>query len=177
VAKQCKKTAKASNDYQKLTPKRKRFVDEYCIDFNGTQAAIRAGYSSKTANEQAARLLAIVSVKKAVEERKSKIAEKNQLKVADVINELKKIGFSDITQVVDWNNLNLTFKNSSDLPADAKGAIASISETPNGGKVIKLHDKVKALELLGRYLNMFTDKLQVDSSGVNLVLNMSGKKE
>ena len=63
--------------YMKLSPKRQRFVDEYCADFNGTQAAIRAGYSARTANEQAAALLAIPSVKEAVEERKKSIRRKS----------------------------------------------------------------------------------------------------
>ena len=59
-----------------LTPKNGRFVKEYLVDLNGTQAAIRAGYSPKTANEQAARLLANVSVRKVIdegEERKAKV--------------------------------------------------------------------------------------------------------
>jgi len=63
--------------HMKLSPKRQRFVDEYCADFNGTQAAIRAGYSARTANEQAAALLAIPSVKEAVEERKKSIRRKS----------------------------------------------------------------------------------------------------
>jgi hypothetical protein len=63
--------------YNKLSPKRQRFVDEYCADFNGTQAAIRAGYSPRTANEQAASLLAIPSVKAAVEERRKSIRKRS----------------------------------------------------------------------------------------------------
>lgn len=51
-----------------LTPKQQIFVKEYLVDLNGTQAAIRAGYSERTANEQAARLLAKVSVQQAVQE-------------------------------------------------------------------------------------------------------------
>ena len=64
-----KKPANQDPDHP-LTPKRQKFVEEYCVDFNGTQAAIRAGYSPRTANEQACALLAIPSVKKAVEIRK-----------------------------------------------------------------------------------------------------------
>lgn len=63
--------------YSKLSPKRQRFVDEYVVDFNGTQAAIRAGYSPKTANEQAASMLAIPSVKEAVDERRRSIKRKS----------------------------------------------------------------------------------------------------
>lgn len=55
-----------------LTLKQSRFIDEYLIDLNGTQAAIRTGYSAKTANEQAARLLANVSIKKEIDERLAK---------------------------------------------------------------------------------------------------------
>jgi len=63
--------------YNQLSPKRQRFVDEYVVDFNGTQAAIRAGYAPKAANEQAARLLANASVKAAVEERRKSIRKKS----------------------------------------------------------------------------------------------------
>ena len=63
--------------YDQLSPKRQRFVDEYVVDFNGTQAAIRAGYAPKAANEQAARLLANASVKAAIEERRKSIRKKS----------------------------------------------------------------------------------------------------
>jgi phage terminase small subunit len=59
-----------------LTSKQKRFADEWLIDFNGTQAAIRAKYSAKTANEQAAQLLAKLSIKKYIDARKAELSEK-----------------------------------------------------------------------------------------------------
>ena len=58
-----------------MTPKQAAFIREYCVDRNGTQAAIRAGYSSKTANEQAARLLANVNIRAAVDELERQHAE------------------------------------------------------------------------------------------------------
>lgn len=60
----------------KLTPKQQRFVEEYLVDCNATQAAIRAGYSRKTANEQAARLLVNVSIKEAIALKQKKISSK-----------------------------------------------------------------------------------------------------
>jgi len=60
----------------KLTPKQQRFVDEYLIDCNATQAAIRAGYSERTANEQAARLLVNVSIKEAIALKQKEISSK-----------------------------------------------------------------------------------------------------
>ena len=159
-------------EYNKLSAKRQRFVDEYCIDFNGTQAAIRAGYSARTANEQAARLLATVSVKRALEEKRAEIAESSKLKVSDVIDELRNIAFSDITQVISFNNSKAKIKSSRKLSEDARKVIASVSQT-QAGLTIKMHDKVKALELLGRYLNIFTDRVEVDGCGLGLILNMN----
>lgn len=143
-------------EYNKLSAKRQRFVDEYCIDFNGTQAAIRAGYSVNSANMQAARLLANDNIRKALDEKRLEIAESSKLKVSDVIDELRNIAFSDITQVISFNNSKAKIKSSRKLSEDARKVIASVSQTQSG-LTIKMHDKVKALELLGRYLNIFTD--------------------
>ncbi|NCB44323.1 MAG: terminase small subunit [Clostridia bacterium] len=156
----------------KLPAKRQRFVDEYCVDFNGTQAAIRAGYSIKSANEQAARLLANDNVKKALDEKRLEIAESSKLKTSDVIDELRKIAFSDITQVISFSSAKAKVKSSRKLTEDAKKTIASVSQTQNG-LTVKLHDKVKALELLGRYLNIFTDRVEVEGRGLGLILNMN----
>ncbi len=62
-----------------MTPKQEAFVREYLIDLNGTQAAIRAGYSPATANEQASRMLANVSVAEAVAKAKAERAEKCEI--------------------------------------------------------------------------------------------------
>ena len=159
-------------EYNKLSAKRQRFVDEYCIDFNGKQAAIRAGYSVRSANEQAARLLTNDNVKKALEEKKLEIAKESKLKTSDVIDELRKIAFSDITQVISFNNSKAKIKSSRKLSEDAKKTIASVSQTQTG-LTVKLHDKVKALELLGKYFNIFTDRVEVEGCGLGLILNMN----
>lgn len=70
-----------------LTPKQEAFVREYLIDLNGTQAAIRAGYSAKTANEQAARLLAKANVAEAVSAAKAERAEKTGINAEWVLRE------------------------------------------------------------------------------------------
>lgn len=165
-------TITKKTEYDKLSAKRQRFVDEYCVDFNGTQAAIRAGYSANSANMQAARLLANDNVRKALDEKRLEIAESNKLKVSDVIDELRNIAFSDITQVLSFNNSKAKVKSSRKLSEDAKKTIASVSQTQNG-LTVKMHDKVKALELLGRYLNIFTDRVEVEGCGLGLILNMN----
>jgi phage terminase small subunit len=82
---------KEQSAYSKLSPKRQRFVDEYAIDCNGAQAAIRAGYSAKTANEQATRLLANVSIKAAVDDKLAAIARNNEIDANWVVDKAKKI--------------------------------------------------------------------------------------
>lgn len=159
-------------EYNKLSAKQQRFVDEYCVDFNGTQAAIRAGYSANTASIQAVRLLSYAKIKNALEEKKAEIAEESKLKASDVIDELRRIAFSDITQVMSFSASKAKIKSSRKLSEDAKKIVASVSQT-QAGLTVKLHDKVKALELLGRYLNLFTDRVEVEGRGIGLILNMN----
>lgn len=73
-----------------LTPKQMRFLDEYLVDCNGTQAAIRAGYSKRTANEQAAQLLAKLSIRREIEARRAMLAEEAQVTSKMVIDGLLK---------------------------------------------------------------------------------------
>ncbi len=159
-------------EYDKLSAKQQRFVDEYCIDFNGTQAAIRAGYSARSANIQAARLLTNDNIRKALDEKRLEIAEESKLKASDVIDELRRIAFSDITQVMSFSASKAKIKSSRKLSEDARKIVASVSQT-QAGLTVKLHDKVKALELLGRYLNIFTDRVEVEGRGLGLILNMN----
>ena|ERR1039458_1721467 len=70
-----------------LSPKQRRFVEEYLVDLNGTQAAIRAGYSPRTANEQAAQLLAKLSIREAVSAGKAKLTEQTAITKAWVVKE------------------------------------------------------------------------------------------
>ncbi len=73
-----------------LTPKQARFVEEYLIDLNATQAAIRAGYSKKTANEQGAQLLAKLSIRQAVAEAQAIRSKRTEITQDEVIQGLKK---------------------------------------------------------------------------------------
>ena len=73
-----------------LTPKQQRFVEEYLIGLNATQAAIRAGYSEKTAQEQSSRLLPNVMVQEAVQKAKNKLSERTELTVDMVVQGLLK---------------------------------------------------------------------------------------
>lgn len=148
----------------KLTPKQLRFVDEYLVDLNATQAAIRAGYSAKTANEQGARLLANVSVQAALSERMKAREQRTEITQDMVVAELAKIAFSDQRKVMMWGPSGVKLRDSESLTEDDAAIVSEVSETitaAGGSLKLKTHDKVKALELLGKHLGMFKDKVEI----------------
>ncbi len=154
-----------------LTPKQSRFVDEYLVDLNATQAAVRAGYSAKTANEQGARLLAKASVQAAVQSRMKQREQRTQVDADYVIKRLQEIDQMDVFDIL---NDDMSLKPISQWPRTWRLSISGIdlSELVMGGeseqdrtvrllKKIKWPDKVKNLELLGRHFGIFNDKLDV----------------
>lgn len=141
-----------------LTPKQKRFVAEYLVDLNATAAAKRAGYSEKTACEQAARLLANVKVQTAVQEAKQARQERTEITQDMVLREMSKLAFFDIRKMFDKNRKPLDI---SELDADTAAALVGLDVqdvTDNDGNYVgfvkkyKMADKIRALELLGKHL-------------------------
>lgn len=147
----------------KLTDKQQRFVDEYLIDLNATQAAIRAGYSAKTADQQGSRLLANVKVKQAVAEKQAQRSKRTGVNQDRVVLELAKVAFAKMTDIVDSEG-----RIKEDASPDDLACIESIkykeSDNEYGGSVereVKIASKLKALELLGKHLGMWSDKFNV----------------
>lgn len=161
----------------KLTQQQQAFVDEYLCDLNATQAAIRAGYSEKTAAEQGCRLLVNVNVAKALSEAQKARSKRTGITADRVLAELAKIGFSDIRKVVRWGNTEVRAEvnaegevsmapfhgiaviDSSEIDDDTAAAISEVSQGKEGLK-IKMHDKKGALVDIGRHLGMFVDKTE-----------------
>jgi len=142
-----------------LTPKQQCFVEEYLVDLNATRAAIRAGYSSKTARQAGAENLSKPDIQTAVAKAQSERSERTRVRQDQVIEELARVAFSDISAFVDMGPEGVKIKRLDDLPADAKRCVAEVSQTKTGVK-FKLHDKLNALNALGRHLGMFTDKTE-----------------
>ena len=150
-----------------LNDKQRRFVNEYLVDLNGRQAAIRAGYSEKTAQEQSSRLLSNVKVKKMIEERMVDREQRTEITQDRVLQELAKIAFGDPRRVMTWGAAGVTLKESSELSDDDAALVASVSETEtqHGGSLkLKTNDKLKALELVGKHLGMFKDVVEVNET-------------
>ncbi|HAZ3906259.1 TPA: terminase small subunit [Escherichia coli] len=151
----------------KLTDKQELFAREYLKDLNGTQAAIRAGYSEKTANEQASRLLANVNVQKFVAELKSARVEQTGIDAAYVLRRLVEIDQMDVLDILlqngelkpikDWPKVWRTTLSGMDVVEMASADSAAIL------KKIKWPDKVKNLELLGKHVSVQAFKEQTST--------------
>lgn len=156
---------------RKLTPKQQRFVDEYLVDLNATQAAIRAGYSKKTARNIANELLAKPHIQDALQKRRKKIEKKLEISQESVVNELIAIvraNGADYARVVGTKETgaHVEFVPTDNLEPEKLCAIASIKENQQGME-IKLHDKLRAVELLGKFMGWFEQK-DSDSAGPSL---------
>ncbi len=148
----------------RLTDKQKRFVAEYLVDLNATAAAKRAGYSEKTACEQAARLLANVKVQTAVQEAKQARQERTEITQDMVLRETAKLAFFDIRKMFDKNGKPLDISMLDDDTAAVLVGLDVQDVTDNDGdyvgfvKKYKMADKIKALELLGKHLGTWEPK-------------------
>lgn len=164
----------SSSTHTTLPAKHRRFVEEYVIDFNGTQAAIRAQFSKKSARSQASRLLTKRNIQDAIRALTMKAAEKAELSVQRVTQEIARLAFYDIGDLYDADG---TPKPIHQLSPDLRAVIAGIEiheeHEPGDGvkkprvvitKKFKLVDKCAALLMGGRYLKMFTDKLAVSGT-------------
>lgn len=149
-----------------MTPKMERFVDEYMIDLNATQAAIRAGYSKKTAQRIGSEVLSKPLVQAEIQKRRKSAAEKLEITRDRVLKELAAIGFSNITDFVTVAGRVIYIKDTGEVPVDKLPALASVKEGMAGIEV-KLHDKVRALEMLGKYLGLFDGQTAEDKDKEN----------
>ena len=161
--------SKIDADSDKLTPKQQRFALEYIVDFNGKQAAIRAGYSPKTAEVQASRLLRNVKVSECVRENIEQRTEQIEVNVDRILRELFAGAHLDPLDLFDDSG---NLKPLSGIPAHARRAITSIDFYTQGrGEAVqpvcrlKLMDKARCLELLGKYKAMWTDKHDFKQTG------------
>ncbi len=147
----------------KLTLKQQRFVEEYLIDLNATQAAIRAGYSVKTAKEIGCENLSKPNISSEIAKAMAERSKRTGVTADRVIEELAKIGFINISDVV---NLR-TGKIKTEAQKEDLACIQSIKikETEFGeDREVKFYDKKSALELLGKHLGLFTDKIDINAN-------------
>lgn len=129
---------------ERLTKKQRRFADEYLIDCNGTKAAIRAGYSPRTANEQAAKLMANKKIKDYISEKLEEISSERLAEAQEVLEYLTSVMRGEHTEQI--------------LRLDGNGVqvIDNIK--------VSARERLKAAELIGKRYGMFKDNLDVGGS-------------
>jgi phage terminase small subunit len=147
----------------KLTLKQARFVQEYLIDLNAAQAAIRAGYSAKTARVIGHENLTKPDIAAAIEKAMAERAERTELTADWVVDELRKIAGANMADYVQYTPEGAPHLDFAALTRDQAAAVREMTvEDVVGGKRVsfKLHDKLGALDKLGRHLGIFREKQQ-----------------
>ena len=157
-----------------LTPKKRLFAEEYLIDLNATQAALRAGYSEKTAYSLGQRLLKDVEVQGLIAEAQAAREQRTHVTQDRVLHELAVLDFSNVRDYIIDGDGNLSL--APGVPESAYRAIASVKrkvrhrgtgddrETEIETEV-RLWDKVGALRLTAKHLGMLQDRLKLESDG------------
>lgn len=156
-----------------LPPQQERFCQEYVIDLNGKQAAIRAGYAAASADVQASQLLRKPKVADRVAELQQTVADKAGVTALGLLQELRKVAHSDLRAIFDDKGNLIPIK---DLPDDVAATLASIeverrvdghgedAEVYHVHK-IKRWDKLRAVELLMKHLNLLVERTEHTGKG------------
>lgn len=152
-----------------LDDKQQAFVNEYMVDFNCTEAAKRASYDAPGATGR--RLLNTAAIRFIIMCRQLELRDISQVTSQAVLNELSRIAFADIGDFVEFDNSIVTLKDSSKVDTSM---ISEVQSTQYGVK-IKLHNKSSALEMLGKHLGMFREKVEItgkDGGPIEISMNI-----
>jgi phage terminase small subunit len=147
----------------RLSPKQKLFVEAYLQTLNATEAARRSGYSD--ANASCLRILHNPLVWSAIEARMAERRAQNPHLEQRILEELCRIAFADPRELMRWGPDGVELRPSEVLSPEAAAQVSEVAEGRGGVIRLKKHDKLKALELLGRHLGMFADRLHAEVSG------------
>ena len=146
----------------RMTDKQARFCEEYMVDLNATQAAIRAGYSPASAKTVGPRLLENVGVQKLIAQLQAEQSRRTGVSTDRVVRELAKIAFVNAADLIDPKTASLK----SDASHDDLAAVQSVKVKMFGKdgleQEVKLADKLRALDLLGKHLGMYKDTSEKD---------------
>ena len=144
----------------------RRFVEEYLIDGNAGRAFLASYGGKKSASSVGGyKILKRPKVRALLDAARAKEADKYAATRERWVQEVTRIAFSDIGEIVDWDGAHIQIKAKADIPEAARRAIAEISETTTeqGGTIkVKLHDKLGALTALGKMLKLFVERHEID---------------
>lgn len=146
-----------------MTKKQKRFIEEYLVDLNATQAAIRAGYSPESASTIGSENMQKPEIRARVDRALAEQSRRTGINSDRAVREIARLALANAADIIDPATATVKDGVSRDDTAAIASVRVKITQTADGPAVereIKLYDKNKALELLGRHLGMFTDKVE-----------------
>ena len=149
--------------YIRLNPRQRLFVEAYLQSLNASDAARRAGYADPEVNSK--RILEAQAVQAAIQERMAERRARHPHVEQRVLEELCRIAFADPRDLLRWGPDGVELRPSEVLSAEEAASVCEVSEGKGGVIRLKKHDKLKALELLGRHFGMFADRVQAEISG------------
>ncbi|MDK4497917.1 terminase small subunit [Fusobacterium necrophorum] len=140
------------------------FVKEYLKDLNATQAYIRAGYKAKDEKSAAVlanRLLRKVKIQEKIQKAMAEREKRTEITQDRVLREIANLAFTDRTGIVNLKKNRVIIQDFEELTPEQRACVAGVKETKYGIEV-SFYNKEKALEMLGRHLGMFNDKVKID---------------
>jgi phage terminase small subunit len=187
--------AKTGRKAGKLTDLQKKFIKEYLIDLNITAAALRAGYSEKTAYSIGQETFNKPHIQAAIQKETNKRARRTEITADKVLEEYAKLGFSDVSDYLEVVTERVLvdrtaegepiseikqfvfMKNTADIPPEKLAAISEVKQHKDGSISFKLHDKRGALDSIARHLGMFTERIEhtgKDGGPIQTAVDLSG---
>lgn len=166
-----------------MNARQARFIAEYCKDLNATQAAIRAGYSAKTAGSQGEALLKKPEIAAAVAEKTQQQLERADLSAARTLEEMRRVAFSNIQDLFDEDG---NLKPLHTLTREQAACIASLevvmkNATAGDGKIdrvlkLKIWDKPRVLEMLGKHFALLTERVKLEGDDALIEALLEGRQ-
>jgi phage terminase small subunit len=153
-----------------------KFVSEYLVDLNGTQAAIRAGYAPKSAHVTASKLLKKPKVKGALDAAIAERSKRTDVTADRVIQEIARLAFVDVSKAYNADTGELLKPN--EMPDDVRAAFGGLDFAKSGDKVGRFLGKERSLELLGKHLGLFRDKVELsgkDGGAISIHIDLGAK--